>query len=64
MENLKKRGDRVLTIDNLIKREKNEYGFPKFKMSVVNKCDTYKKDIGSTSTTLLPNVLGSVFVIN
>ncbi|PKC13476.1 hypothetical protein RhiirA5_351548 [Rhizophagus irregularis] len=51
MENSRKRNDRVITIDNLIRKETNEFGFPRFKMSVVNKCLTYNKAMGSTSTS-------------
>ncbi|CAI2186529.1 16149_t:CDS:2 [Funneliformis geosporum] len=51
MENSKKRDDRATTIDNFIRQEKNEYGFPRFKMSVVEQCTTYNKAMMSTSTS-------------
>ncbi|CAI2187831.1 657_t:CDS:2, partial [Funneliformis geosporum] len=45
-----KRDDRAMAIENLIRGEKNEYGFPRFKMSVVEKCMTYNKAIISSAT--------------
>jgi hypothetical protein len=51
MENSKKRDDRASMIDYLIRKEKNEYGFPKFKMSIVEQCSTYNKAMMSTSTS-------------
>ncbi|GBB83602.1 hypothetical protein RclHR1_01030017 [Rhizophagus clarus] len=51
MENSKKRDDRASMIDYLIRKEKNEYGFPKFKMSIVEQCSSYNKAMMSTSTS-------------
>ncbi|PKY22277.1 hypothetical protein RhiirB3_470796 [Rhizophagus irregularis] len=51
MENSKKRDDRASMIDYLIRKEKNEYGFPRFKMSIVEQCSTYNKAMMSTSTS-------------
>ncbi|CAJ0641001.1 3275_t:CDS:2, partial [Entrophospora sp. SA101] len=47
---LKKRDDRATTIEKMIRKEKNFYGFPRFKISIVEQCVTYTKATMSNST--------------
>ncbi|CAG8467891.1 8404_t:CDS:2 [Acaulospora morrowiae] len=49
-DNEKKREERASTIESLIKKEKNEYGFPRFKMAYVEQCMVYNKAMMSSST--------------
>ncbi|CAJ0640997.1 3272_t:CDS:2 [Entrophospora sp. SA101] len=49
-ENGKKRDDRATTIEKMIRKEKNFYGFPRFKISIVEQCVTYTKATMSNST--------------
>ncbi|RHZ74131.1 hypothetical protein Glove_227g96 [Diversispora epigaea] len=48
--NEKKREERASSIENLIRKDKNEYGFPRFKMTVVEQCMIYNKAMMSSST--------------
>lgn len=48
--NEKKREERASSIENLIRKDKNEYGFPRFKMAVVETCTVYSKAMMSSST--------------